>query len=154
MINENNILQLVKAETEKLAFKTEFISELEKLDIPVLLVYPYSDDEDLNLRKWNFSLMVFPMGDDFDGSVLVQLFWEFNTVVNNLNSDAIHKFIVKNNIRLPLGYLGVSEETNRVHFRATIPIPVNAGLDYKYLADVYDLAMLPLTMFSEEMKSL
>jgi hypothetical protein len=94
------------------------------------------------------------MGDDFDGSVLVQLFWEFNTVVNNLNSDAIHKFIVKNNIRLPLGYLGVSEETNRVHFRATIPIPVNAGLDYKYLADVYDLAMLPLTMFSEEMKSL
>ncbi len=154
MINENNILQLVKAETEKLTFKTEFISELEKLDIPVLLVYPYSDDEDLNLRKWNFSLMVFPMGDDFDGSVLVQLFWEFNTVVNNLNSDAIHKFIVKNNIRLPLGYLGVSEETNRVHFRATIPIPVNAGLDYKYLADVYDLAMLPLTMFSEEMKSL
>ncbi len=154
MINENNILQLIKAETEKLGYKATFISELENIEINVLLVYPFFNDETENLKNWNFSLMVFPMEDDFDGSVLVQLFWEFDTVVNNLNSDAIHKYIVKNNIRLPLGNLGVSDETNKVHYRATIPIPFNTEINYKYLADVFDLALLPLTMLSAEISAL
>ncbi len=154
MINENNLLPLIKGETEKLGYKAEFISELQNLDIPVLLIYPFANDEQIQLHKWNFSLMIFPMGDDFDGSVLLQLFWEFNTSVTSLNADGIYKFIVKNNIRLPLGNLGISEESDKVHFRATIPVPVNMELDHKYLADIYDLALLPLTMFSEELQSI
>jgi hypothetical protein len=150
MLNEENTLEIIQKETLVLGYNAQFIEEFNELPFKVLLVYPFIDDEKPELKEWALNLTVYPMGGDLDGSVFLQIFWEYNLKVNENNTASISEKLIETNFNLPLGSLGISPETNNIYYRLVTPLAFETTITAAYLADVYDMVMYPMEAYYKE----
>jgi hypothetical protein len=116
----------------------------------VLLVYPFNTSEKPELKEWALNLTVFPMGNDLDGSVFVQIYWEYNLKANESNTSLISEKLIEANFKLPLGSLGISPETSNIYYRLVMPLAFDTTITAAYLADVYDMVMYPMEAYYKE----
>jgi hypothetical protein len=150
MLNEENTLAIIQKETLTLGYNAQFIEEFNELPFKVLLVYPFSTSEKPELKEWALNLTVFPMGDDLDGSVFVQIYWEYNLKANESNTSLISEKLIEANFKLPLGSLGISPETSNIYYRLVMPLAFDTTITAAYLADVYDMVMYPMEAYYKE----
>jgi len=150
MLNEANTLEIIQKETLKLGYNVQFIEEFNELPFKVLLIYPFNEEEKPELKEWALNLTVFPMGDDLDGSVFVQIYWEYNLKANEHNTSLISEKLIETNFKLPLGSLGISPETNNIYYRLVMPLAFETTITAAYLADVYDMVMYPMEAYYKE----
>jgi hypothetical protein len=90
------------------------------------------------------------MGDDLDGSVFVQIYWEYNLKANEHNTSLISEKLIEANFKLPLGSLGISPETSNIYYRLVMPLAFDTTITAAYLADVYDMVMYPMEAYYKE----
>jgi len=154
MLNEENTLEIIQKETLKLGYNAQFIEEFNELPFKVLLVYPFSQDEKPELKDWALNLTVFPMGDDLDGSVFVQIYWEYNLKATEDITSLIAAKLIDINFKLPLGSLGISPETSNIYYRLILPLPLETTITAPFLADVYDMVMYPMETYHPELSKL
>lgn len=119
-----------------------------------VLVYPFSQDEKPELKDWALNLTVFPMGDDLDGSVFVQIYWEYNLKATEDITSLIAAKLIDINFKLPLGSLGISPETSNIYYRLILPLPLETTITAPFLADVYDMVMYPMETYHPELSKL
>jgi hypothetical protein len=150
MLNEENTLKIIQEETLKLGYSAQFIEEFNELPFTVLLVYPFHQDDKPELKEWALNLTVFPMGDDLDGSVFVQIYWEYNLKAHESNTSFISEKLIEANFKLPLGSLGISPETNNIYYRLVMPLAFGTTINEAFLADVYDMVIYPMDTYYQE----
>jgi hypothetical protein len=150
MLNEENTLEIIQKETLTLGYNAQFIEEFNELPFKVLLVYPFNTSEKPELKEWALNLTVFPMGDDLDGSVFVQIYWEYNLKANVKNTSFISEKLIETNFKLPLGSLGISPETSNIYYRLVMPLAFETTVTAAFLADVYDMVMYPMEAYYKE----
>jgi hypothetical protein len=150
MLNEENTLGIIQKETLTLGYNAQFIEEFNELPFKVLLVYPFNTSEKPELKEWALNLTVFPMGNDLDGSVFVQIYWEYNLKANESNTSLISEKLIEANFKLPLGSLGISPETSNIYYRLVMPLAFDTTITAAYLADVYDMVMYPMEAYYKE----
>ncbi len=154
MINEDNTLEIIQNQILQLGYKAQFIEEFNELPFKVLLVYPYEEEEKPELKDWALNFTVFPMGDDLDGSVFLQMYWEYNLKVSADNRTSIAEKLIDINFQLPLGSLGISPETGSIYFRLVMPIALQTEITPAYMADVLDMGIYPMEAFYPELSAL
>lgn len=154
MINEDNTLEIIQNQILQLGYKAQFIEEFNELPFKVLLVYPYEEEEKPELKDWALNFTVFPMGDDLDGSVFLQIYWEYNLKVSADNRTSIAEKLIDINFQLPLGSLGISPETGSIYFRLVMPIALQTEITPAYMADVLDMGIYPMEAFYPELSAL
>ncbi len=154
MINEDNTLQIIQNQILPLGYKAQFIEEFNELPFKVLLVYPYEEDEKPELKDWALNFTVFPMGDDLDGSVFLQMYWEYNLKVSSDNRSKVAEKLIDINFQLPLGSLGISPETGSIYFRMVMPIALQTEITSAYMSDVLDMGIYPMETFFPELSAL
>lgn len=154
MINEDNTLEIIQNQILQLGYKAQFIEEFNELPFKVLLVYPYEEEEKPELKDWALNFTVFPMGDNLDGSVFLQIYWEYNLKVSADNRTSIAEKLIDINFQLPLGSLGISPETGSIYFRLVMPIALQTEITPAYMADVLDMGIYPMEAFYPELSAL
>ncbi|WP_008319106.1 YbjN domain-containing protein [Leptolyngbya sp. PCC 6406] len=135
---------------EALDYETRFLSKSEGFVYNTLSVL--WDDE--NGEENSFDFTVYPLSEDLEGSVFVQVYAEYDFKISDEGLPGLVNSLPRVNNKLPMGHFDISEDKKILYFKYMLVLPLDYEVSSGFLSDVLDMCIYAYEGFMEGFRSL
>jgi len=149
--NSIETLHWFRDTAESLGYSTELTSKSEEVPYDELSVMWDDAEGDEQL----LTLIIFPLGEDLDGSIFIQFYSEYPFTIQERNLSRVVTNLPMVNNKLPLGHFDISQDKETLYFRYVLAFPMDyAMISPGFLNDVLDMCIYAYEGFRDGFRTL